>query len=191
MWWNIYRAYFAISWGKGKTACSMRNLWLYNIWVFANVSSATCEHLNAINTYAANYNDECFAVLQRARIKQHLNFLEAIYILFNRPSLCKQNPRHSLEMFLAWLRVVSFVFPLSFVEPTFFISPPFYLLSFTLMTLKRPPVESLNKSPNEKALLSSIIKYFLFIFFLFSSHLHLPVTTYDSFKYSTIQICMY
>ena len=58
---------------------------------------AICEHLNATNTCTANYNDECSAVLHRARAKQHLNVLEAIYILFNHPSLCKQNPRHALQ----------------------------------------------------------------------------------------------
>ena len=52
------------------------------------LDSAIYEHLNAINTCGANYNDECFAILHRARTKQHLNVLEAINILFNRPSLC-------------------------------------------------------------------------------------------------------
>ena len=40
------------------------------------------------------YNDQCFAVLRKARTKQHLNVLETINILFNRPSLCNPNPRH-------------------------------------------------------------------------------------------------
>ena len=62
------------------------------------LDSAICEQLNATNTCAANYNDECFAVLHRTRSKQHLNVLEAIYILFNRPSMCKQNLWHSLHL---------------------------------------------------------------------------------------------
>ena len=44
-------------------------------------------------------------------------------------------------------------------------------------------IVSLDKSPDERALVS-FTKYFKFnFFFLFSSHLHLPVNTYDSFKY--------
>ena len=62
------------------------------------LDSAICKHLNVINTCVANYNDECFAVLHRARTKQHLNVLKAIYILLDQPSLCKQNPKHSLHL---------------------------------------------------------------------------------------------
>ena len=62
------------------------------------LDSAICEHLNAINSCAVNYNDKCFGVLHRARTKQHLVILEAIYILFYRPTLCKQNPKHSLNL---------------------------------------------------------------------------------------------
>ena len=62
------------------------------------LDSAICEHLNAINTFVANYHDECFAVLHRTRTKQYLNVIEAVYILFNHPYLCKQNPRHSLHL---------------------------------------------------------------------------------------------
>ena len=50
------------------------------------LDSAICEYLNAINTCAADYNDECFAVLHGAKTKQHLNVLEATYVLFNRAS---------------------------------------------------------------------------------------------------------
>ena len=46
-----------------------------------------------------NYSDECFMALHSARIKQYLIVLEDIYILLNRPSLCKQNPKHSLNLF--------------------------------------------------------------------------------------------
>ena len=53
------------------------------------LDSAVCDHLNATNTCAANYNDECFAVLHRARTKQHISVLEVIFILFNHLSLCK------------------------------------------------------------------------------------------------------
>ena len=52
--------------------------------------STICEYLNTINICVVNYSDECFVVLQRARPKQHLIVLEAIYILFNRSSLYKQ-----------------------------------------------------------------------------------------------------
>ena len=62
------------------------------------LDSAICEHLNAINTSTANYYDECFAVLYKAMSKQHLNAPKAIYILFNRPSLSKQNTKHSLRL---------------------------------------------------------------------------------------------
>ena len=62
------------------------------------LDSAICKHLYAINTYAANYNDEGFAVLCRARTKQYLNVLKATYILFIHPSPCKQNPKHSLHL---------------------------------------------------------------------------------------------
>ena len=44
------------------------------------LTSAICEHLNAISTCAANYNYECFTVLHRAK---------TIYIIFDRLSLCK------------------------------------------------------------------------------------------------------
>ena len=44
--------------------------------------SAICEHLNAINNCAVNYNDVCFGVLHRARTKEHLVVLVALYILF-------------------------------------------------------------------------------------------------------------
>ena len=53
-----------------------------------------CRDLNAINICAANYNDACFVVLHRDRTKEHFNVLDAIYNLFNHPSLCKQNPKH-------------------------------------------------------------------------------------------------
>ena len=56
------------------------------------LDSAICEHLNISNSYAVNYNDECFCVLHRARTKQHLVVLEALYILLYRLTLCKQNP---------------------------------------------------------------------------------------------------
>ena len=59
---------------------------------------AICEYLNAINSCAVNYNGECFGVSHRARAKQHLVVLEALYILFYRPTLCKQNPKHSLNL---------------------------------------------------------------------------------------------
>ena len=62
------------------------------------LGSAICEHLNALNSCVVNYRDECFAALHRARTKQHLIVLEAIYILLNWPSLCKQNPKHSLNL---------------------------------------------------------------------------------------------
>ena len=62
------------------------------------LDSAICEHLNAINSCAVNYNDECFGVLHRARTKQHLVVLEALYILLDKPTLCKQNPNHSLNL---------------------------------------------------------------------------------------------
>ena len=59
---------------------------------------AICDHLNATNTSVANHNDESFIVLHRTRTKQHVNVLEAIYILFYHPTLYKQNPRHSLHL---------------------------------------------------------------------------------------------
>ena len=59
---------------------------------------AICEHLNALNSCVFNNSDECFVVLHRAETRQHLIVLEAIYILFNGPSLCKQNPKHSLNL---------------------------------------------------------------------------------------------
>ena len=61
-------------------------------------NSAFCEHLSAINSCAVNYNDECFGVLHRARPKQYLVVLEALYILHYNPTLCKQNPKHSLNL---------------------------------------------------------------------------------------------
>ena len=53
--------------------------------------SAICDNLNALNSWVVNYSD-------RARTKQHLIVQEAIYILCNKPSLCKQNPKHSLNL---------------------------------------------------------------------------------------------
>ena len=58
------------------------------------LDSAFCEHLNVLNSCVVNYSDECFVVLDRAWTKLQLIVLEAIYILFNRPSLCNQNPKH-------------------------------------------------------------------------------------------------
>ena len=60
--------------------------------------SAICEHLNALNSCVINYSDKCFVVLHRAWTKQHLIVLEPIHILLNTPSLCKQNPKHSLNL---------------------------------------------------------------------------------------------
>ena len=57
-----------------------------------------CEHLNALNSCAVNYNDECFGVWHKAGTKKHLVVLEALYILLYRPTLCKQNPKHSLNL---------------------------------------------------------------------------------------------
>ena len=62
------------------------------------LNSVICEHLNAINSGVVNYNDECFVVLHRAKTKQHLVILEALYILLYRPTLCKQNQKHSLNL---------------------------------------------------------------------------------------------
>ena len=62
------------------------------------LSSAICKHLNALSSCVINYCDECFMVWCRARTKQHLIVLKAFYILFNRPSQCKQNPKHSLNL---------------------------------------------------------------------------------------------
>ena len=62
------------------------------------LDSVICEHLNALNSYVVNYSDECFAALLRARTKQHLIVLEAIYISLNMPFLCKQNPKHCLNL---------------------------------------------------------------------------------------------
>ena len=55
------------------------------------LDSVICEHLSAINSCAGYYNNECFGVLHRARTKQHLLVLEALYILLYIPTLCKQN----------------------------------------------------------------------------------------------------
>ena len=52
------------------------------------LDSAICKHLNAINSFVVNYNDECFGVLHRAGTKQYLVVLEALYILFYKPTLC-------------------------------------------------------------------------------------------------------
>ena len=54
--------------------------------------------MNAINNCAVNYDDECFGVLHRARTKQHLVVLEALYILFYKPTMSKQHPKHSLNL---------------------------------------------------------------------------------------------
>ena len=62
------------------------------------LDSAIWEHLNALNSCVVYYIDECFVVLHRARTKQHLIVLVTIYILFNKPSLYKQNPKHSLNL---------------------------------------------------------------------------------------------
>ena len=52
-----------------------------------------------------NYSDECFVVLQRAKTKQHLIVLEAIHILFNRPSLSKQNSNTNNLHPVIWYQV--------------------------------------------------------------------------------------
>ena len=56
------------------------------------------EHLLTINSCRTSYEDDCFSVLQRARDKFHLKFLEAIYISINRPSLCRQLNNHTLNI---------------------------------------------------------------------------------------------
>ena len=66
--------------------------------VIQNYVSAICEHLKAINSCAVDYNGEGFGVLPRARTKQHSVVLEALYILFYKPTMRKQNPKHSLNL---------------------------------------------------------------------------------------------
>ena len=80
--------------------------------------SVICEHLSALNSCVVNYSDECFVVLLRVRTKQHLIVLEAVYILFKWPSLCKQNPKHSLNLLgdIWWFK---------------FFSPPHFCLAIT------------------------------------------------------------
>ena len=77
-----------------------------------------------------------FVVLHKARTKQHLIVLEAIYILFDRPSLCKEKPKDSLNLLgdIACLTQDGFNFFLSptFVLLTIFIFIPFYVILFTL-----------------------------------------------------------
>ena len=107
-------------------------------------------------------------------------------ILLNYPFLCKQNPQHSLHIFgdvscVTYSGFIRFFPPLSCQHFSYHLF--FTHLSFTFLTFKRPPVGSLDKSPDDRALVSSIIKYFLFIFFLFSY-----LTTYDSFIYIYIYI---
>ena len=93
------------------------------------VDSTICEHWNALNSCVVNYTNECFVVLRKARTKQHLIVLEAIYILFNRPSLCKQNLKCSLNLLgdISCLIYGGFNFfslpPLSYYYFSF--SPPF------------------------------------------------------------------
>ena len=50
------------------------------------LDSAIFKHLDALNSCAVNYNGECFLIV-----------LEVLYILFYKPTLCKQNPKHSLN----------------------------------------------------------------------------------------------
>ena len=69
-----------------STACSQRYSY-----------SPICEHLNALDSCVVNYN-KCFGALHRARTKQHLVVLEVLYILLYRLTLCKQNPKHSLNL---------------------------------------------------------------------------------------------
>ena len=54
--------------------------------------------VNGLRYCAVNHNDECFGILHRARTKQHLVVLQALYLLLYRPTLCKQNPKHSLNL---------------------------------------------------------------------------------------------
>ena len=44
------------------------------------------------------YNDEYFCVLHRDKTKQHLTVVMPFYILFYKPTLCKQNPKYSLNL---------------------------------------------------------------------------------------------
>ena len=60
---------------------------------------ANGEHLLTIDNCKTRYEDNCFSVLQRARNKFHLKFLEAIYISMNHPSLCRQLNYHTLNIF--------------------------------------------------------------------------------------------
>ena len=61
------------------------------------MDSAIGEHLLTINSCRTSYENDCFSVLQRARDKSHLKFLEAIYISMNHPSLCRQLDNHTLN----------------------------------------------------------------------------------------------
>ena len=63
------------------------------------MDSAIGEHLLTINSCRTRYEDDCFSVLHWARNKSHLNFLQAIYISINRPSLCRQLSSHMLYIF--------------------------------------------------------------------------------------------
>ena len=61
------------------------------------LSSEICQTTN-LNSCVVNSSDECFGVLRRTMTKQHLIVQEALYILSNRPYLCKQNSKHSLNL---------------------------------------------------------------------------------------------
>ena len=104
--------------------------------------SAICD---ALNSCVVNYSDECFVVLRRARTKQHLIVLEALYILFNRPSLCKQNPKHSLNLFVLNLGCFNFFFSYPFVFLSFFIFSPI-LFNLIFIVLNNVCRLSLDKS---------------------------------------------
>ena len=90
------------------------------------LNSAICEHLNALNSCVVNYRDEYFMALHRARTK-HLIVQEAIYISLNRPSQCKQNPKHSLNLLdiSCLTQCVFFSFFAPFVFLSFSFSPHF------------------------------------------------------------------
>ena len=62
------------------------------------INSAIGEHFLSINSCRTSYEDDCFSVLDKARDKSHLKFLEAIYISMNRSSLCKQLNNHTLNI---------------------------------------------------------------------------------------------
>ena len=84
-----------------------------------------------------------------------------------------------------------YFFPPPLSSQYFSYHPLFTQLQFTFLTFKCPPVVSLEKSPDERALVAFIIKYSLSFFSFFHLHLLLHMIPLSILHVPTIYLYIY